>query len=320
MTQRVQTRLNVFETNSSSSHSMTLAPDKVVPLPFPKEILRAGVFILEKGEFGWEFYRHYDLPGKLQYLFTQLFSEDIPQGKPADVLANLRHSEEMFDMLCKVVEVETGCKIEVKPGSYGYIDHDSEGVGLDVFKSEAKLHQLLFNANSYIETSNDNSPVPFKIHTSKGLEYYHPVASPSDEAGSNTRVTLQLGPGGAIDWRVREYKLYQGMVPAGIIESVKWECRGQFNWYEHTNVRDSLARKLQTEHTGLKFSKSFRATNSHVKTEDFTVETGQLVLRLPVALAARVQKIEAEAVVARKRAAAKKPAAKRKPSVTKATK
>lgn len=151
-----QIRKNVFETNSSSSHSLTVSEGDITGQPFSDHTLREGVVIVGKGEYGWEFEQYYGIYDKLAYLITQINYEDIPQGDAATVTAELRESDPRFDMLCRVVEEHTGVKLQVQPGSTGYVDHQSSDVGLELFDDEKQLRQFLFNSNSYIETDNDN--------------------------------------------------------------------------------------------------------------------------------------------------------------------
>jgi hypothetical protein len=53
-----QIRKRVFETNSSSSHSLTLSPGDLVAQPFSDDVLRSGVLSVEllrlyRPRFGW---------------------------------------------------------------------------------------------------------------------------------------------------------------------------------------------------------------------------------------------------------------------------
>lgn len=169
-----QIRKKVFETNSSSSHSLTVSHGDLVALPLAPEILRAGEVTVSKGEFGWEWYRYYTVLKKIEYLVTQLFQDDVPFGTREEVTALLREQSEAFDRLCRVFEEFTGVKLYVTPGSSGYIDHDSVGVGMLELNSDEELRALLFGADSYIETGNDNRSPSRCIPTDRGDEqYYH---------------------------------------------------------------------------------------------------------------------------------------------------
>lgn len=167
-----QIRKNVFETNSSSSHSLTLSESDIIAQPFTDEVLRAGTIFVTKDEYGWEWHRYYSTSNKMDYLFTQMFRDSIPGGNPHEVTAQLREDNARFDMLCRVVEEHTGVKVLASPGSSGYIDHDSVGVGMDLFDDEEALRRFLFTDTSCVETGNDNSGPGKQISTDRGSEDY----------------------------------------------------------------------------------------------------------------------------------------------------
>jgi hypothetical protein len=184
-----QIRKNVFETNSSSSHSLTLSASDIVAQPFEAHVLRAGVLTLEKGEFGWTWERFYQAERKAAYLFTQIFHDDIPEGEAESVTKALREQSRQFDMLCRVIEEHTGVKVLATPGSEGYVDHDSDHVGMDLFHSEEKLRQFLFSPESFLETGNDNSPPDQVIPTDRGSEHYY---APRYREPNETDVAVKL--------------------------------------------------------------------------------------------------------------------------------
>lgn len=176
-----QIRNSVFETNSSSSHSLTMKPGDLVAQPFCRRVLREGILSLPVGEFGWEYRRYYSVRNKAQYLLTQVTRGRLPEVE--DITAELLSSNSQFAMLHRVIKEQTGVAIQVEK-SEGYIDHDSEGVGMSLFSDEAKLKDFLFSCESYIETSNDNSGYPFHIRTDRGLEQPYDAAYATPEAGS----------------------------------------------------------------------------------------------------------------------------------------
>lgn len=54
-----QKRCGVFETNSSSSHSLTLSQSQLVAAPWPASMLREGIIPLSVDVYGWEWRRYY---------------------------------------------------------------------------------------------------------------------------------------------------------------------------------------------------------------------------------------------------------------------
>jgi hypothetical protein len=208
LTMTQQIRKNVFETNSSSSHSLTLAKGDLVAQPFEKDVLRKGAVTLTLGDYNWEYYRYYSTLAKAGYLATQLFHRTgIPEGKPEEVTRALREQNPSFDMLCRVIWEHTGVRVLVKPGSSGGIDHESVGNGLQVFNSEDKLRKLLFSPNSYIQTGNDNEGPGKIIQTDRGPEHYY---ASRYRAPKKSHVTITLRA--ASSWSFRDMLTKNGAV------------------------------------------------------------------------------------------------------------
>lgn len=163
-----QIRQSVFETNSSSSHSLTLGQGQLVTSPFSAEELRSGFVEIPLGEFGWEWMQYHTTKGKLSYLASQIFNNQgyIDSAKNEEVL----DSEPLFEMLSKVVRDHTGCELRV----YGRaeVDHQSafgDGAnGRELFESEEKLKAFIFDPTASILTGNDNDSKPWTIRTEDG--------------------------------------------------------------------------------------------------------------------------------------------------------
>lgn len=137
-------RKNVFETNSSSSHSIVLG-DSVLEFSKGDDITD---FVIEPDEFGWEYEEHYDLKTKASYVYTY-------------ALSNKSKCEEVKNRLKKVVEEKLGVNVvftflseEYFPK--GYIDHQSHDVCEEVAFDEEKMKLFLFNENSVLTINNDN--------------------------------------------------------------------------------------------------------------------------------------------------------------------
>ena len=140
-----QIRESVFETNSSSTHSLSISSvgglyqtlrhsDGIISVPL-------GFY-----EFGWEQETYYDAESKLAYLL--IYVRDWSNGK----------QKEFFEILKEVVEKQTGCTLIDNENEDGYIDHQSvEDCDLHYMFHEPELiRQFIFNPNSYLETDNDN--------------------------------------------------------------------------------------------------------------------------------------------------------------------
>lgn len=141
-------RHSVFETNSSSTHSVSIASDSdgILESLYPNE---KGILLLKGGEFGWEWEKYNDAETKANY--CAVFAKD---------------SEELTELLHNVIKEHTGAK-EVKfldEGNIGYIDHQSNfgegGDALKVFDSPETLKNFIFNPRSWLFTGNDNDMDP----------------------------------------------------------------------------------------------------------------------------------------------------------------
>lgn len=145
----------VFETNSSSTHSITIAGSS----KHPRGTLRVddqGVCRVHPGEFGWEWEEYSDAATKAAYCLTYAKSGDH------------RDREEMLRRA--VLDEVAGCRevAFVPIGSewhpWGYIDHqslDEHDVCGPAFASEETLREFIFNTGSILRTGNDNERGPW---------------------------------------------------------------------------------------------------------------------------------------------------------------
>ncbi len=147
-----QTRNGVFETNSSSTHSISiLGKDKFI---YPKVIP-----VIEFGEYGWEEYTYSDFTDKLSYTITMLAT--LNRIEKVEDFLKLKE----FIWLKEAVEQHCGQIIKVKPlggwNNLGYVDHQSDDV-LDEFLSsdelefKVKVLDFIFNEKYGFSTGNDN--------------------------------------------------------------------------------------------------------------------------------------------------------------------
>jgi hypothetical protein len=132
----------VFETNSSSSHSVVISDGidyiDVGQLDNPLTI--------ESGEYGWGYEELRDWKSIVSYAYTYAANN----GRQDDL-----------NMLKRVVEDYTGVEVifAVSTDMYyptGYIDHQSIEVAEEMFKNEEILKKAIFGTGSYIIIDNDN--------------------------------------------------------------------------------------------------------------------------------------------------------------------
>lgn len=130
-------RQGVFETNSSSAHSVSIADETkefVLDTLYPDQ---NGEILLNGGEFGWEWFKHNDALTKANYA-AQSFN------------GNENHME----MLIDVIKEQTGAEDVLFDTENGYIDHDSYGT---CPTNREELKSFIFNKNSWLFGGNDNT-------------------------------------------------------------------------------------------------------------------------------------------------------------------
>lgn len=146
-------RQSVFETNSSSAHSISLGKDTgkqfLLDTLYPDQY---GVITIEGGEFGWDWFKANDAYTKAQYAAVASMNDE-----------NFRET------LIQVIKDQTGCEAVIfycssdqEDPNWSYIDHESYGT---CPTSYGELKDFIFNKNSWLFGGNDNSePNP---------EFYH---------------------------------------------------------------------------------------------------------------------------------------------------
>ncbi len=298
-----QIRKSVFETNSSSSHSLTMGTGDLAAVPFSPSVLRRGEVALQVGEYGWEYRRYYTPIEKLNYLLTQVTGgKDIPTGEPEDNVRTLCESHERVAMLCRVVKEHTGCDVVVNPGS-GYIDHDSEGVGMELFNNEDTLRRFIFDQTAYVETSNNNASAPWKISTDrdgkKELYYLAGIREVPDDYVEIKLKAIQeysviqgfsTSAGGAMGEQLHA-ELFKRLAATGIATHAHWTCVDTNNSFDHRDIAGHSASMLLASPPVLHVSGDFtadcdfREARSHRETR---IEDIAFQVMVPVDVAAAI--------------------------------
>lgn len=147
-------RHGLFETNSSSTHSISISDKAGVLDILPVE---AGVCKVYPGEFGWEEDTYHGAVIKASYCLTHA------KSRPEYGLGD---GERELQMLEEVIKENTGAeKVEFVPNDdgfhpWGYIDHQSiecdGGAGEPAFASKESLKSFIFNPDSWLKIDNDN--------------------------------------------------------------------------------------------------------------------------------------------------------------------
>ena len=151
----IKTRKSIFETNSSSTHSIVIAGGNV-PSKLPEEIE------FNAGEFGWQWKIYNDVRSRADYLYTSivycnLVDELIP------ILTETLESWGVTPHFSELVKKECSCPSKEHyyydfKDTFGYVDHGSQNEDFvrEVCNDETLLLNYLFGSDSYITTGNDN--------------------------------------------------------------------------------------------------------------------------------------------------------------------
>lgn len=148
-------RHGVFETNSSSSHSISIDENTMMldTSLIPNE---DGQLIIAGESFGWEWAKYNDARTKAQYCF-----------------ADSHGNESRMNMLKELLMEQTQAKEIVFPGESedrwngpggASVDHESSGTSSEAFASKDSLRAFIFNMNSILYTGNDNGSAPLNFY------------------------------------------------------------------------------------------------------------------------------------------------------------
>ena len=142
-------RQSVFETNSSSSHSLSICHNTTgmydtIP---PDE---NGVISLTGGEFGWGYEKYNDPYDKACYIAVGLMASEMMNAPE-------------YDRFISLMKEHTGAKEIIfnfstnwKDDNNSYIDHQSSYAFREAFDSDQDLKDFLFNRGSQLIIDNDN--------------------------------------------------------------------------------------------------------------------------------------------------------------------
>lgn len=172
-----QIRKNVFETNSSSTHSVSISNRN--SFYYDKDCLKNYIewdnkVHVEFGEFGWEREYYYSPYSKLQYIVTMLAETEGRKITAADELFETNGFKLINDAVAtycncdgiwidseiKMNSYEWGGKIESYLSHNGYIDHQSyeDYNSVQDFLDDYNIDitKFIFDEGVCVITDNDN--------------------------------------------------------------------------------------------------------------------------------------------------------------------
>jgi len=158
-----QIRRSVFETNSSSTHSITITHRGLANNNMPVD--RDGFIHTELGEFGWEVEDYDDQASRLSYLVTMLAEKSQIEAwwhgdKTTKEIATEIMETREFERLSDEIGRHARCKGVIIDPSEGYIDHQSheDYRSFQDFLDECgtDVVEFVFGRGNVVHTDNDN--------------------------------------------------------------------------------------------------------------------------------------------------------------------
>ncbi len=161
-----QVRRSVFETNSSSTHSITITHGKIANNNI--RVDRDGYIHTELGEFGWEVWDYKGQAERLSYLVTMLAVksdvtlwcyEDDESRTEKDIVEDIMKTHE-FEKLSDEIGRHARCSGVIIDPSDGYIDHQSHEDYRDfqdfLDQYNTNVVEFVFGRGNVVHTDNDN--------------------------------------------------------------------------------------------------------------------------------------------------------------------
>lgn len=153
-------RKGVFETNSSSTHSICISSSD--NLTDYLDIRVDGTLVLTGGQFGWEWRTYYDALTKANYcavyaLNCHRYDKDRVELEMLEkVLQEVTGAKRV--KFCIADDYDCKDKIDEEGDTlhWSYIDHQSSSVCASAFSNVDRLKQFIFNPESVLQIGNDN--------------------------------------------------------------------------------------------------------------------------------------------------------------------
>ena len=180
----IKIRRNVFETNSSSSHSITIegVPTQDSTLVPDSD----GTITLTGGQFGWTWARFNDALTKANYCAVYAQGRlGYATGEPTKIRDDY---EALLDtVLCAYTgasKVVWALSDKYNEPNYSYIDHQSleDCAAAAAFASAEALTQFIFSPNSWVFLGNDNETAPPNLmDVNREFKYTHKLSMEGTE-------------------------------------------------------------------------------------------------------------------------------------------
>lgn len=162
-----QERRCVFETNSSSTHSVCITTERRTELVYPEKL------VFRCKDFGWKYQCLTTPEEKAAYLYASILS--LQSRKDAENSKN-----KIFAILSEI-----GIECEFEQAKYfgsgwcenAYVDHAGEDEHLDfvtrVLNNRGRLLRYLLSSESFVLTGNDNEAHDVEVRVDYAHEKYY---------------------------------------------------------------------------------------------------------------------------------------------------
>ena len=170
----ISIRRNTFETNSSSSHSISLTNDYneyqyQLVSDYSEDYTDDDTLVIDLGEYGWSWNTYVEPTDKLRYLLTQLaqmlgcnsWCDHLSYAEETEYKDTIYESEE-FSMIEEAITRNTSYKKLVIGSLEGYVDHQSAQSPQSCLNEigDISYEKFIFDPNVEIRTGNDNELDP----------------------------------------------------------------------------------------------------------------------------------------------------------------
>ena len=167
-------RRNTFETNSSSSHSISLTNDYSdyqyqLVSDYSEDYTDDDTLVINLGEYGWSWNTYIEPTDKLRYLLTQLaemlgcntWCDHLSYEQEAEYKETIYESDE-FNIIEETIARNTPYKKLVIGSLKGYVDHQSARSPQSCLNAVGGVsyEEFIFNPNVKIRTGNDDEYDP----------------------------------------------------------------------------------------------------------------------------------------------------------------
>lgn len=229
---RTSIRKNFPETNSSSSHSVSisLSGKYYKPEEWNIEIQDDGTIFIPDStdDFGWEFKKYNDVLTKIQYVSSIFYVKENPKklkilkdviksftGAKRVIFEFEKNFEEEYRACLK--KNEKMCSKDIADFGSG-IDHGSNTVFPQILESKNTIKDFIFNPSSWLFLGNDNSSTPDKFF----------LTPESQEKESDAIVSIDFGGIiGRVDFELNQFPPKKNLIKTlykidqfGILDSI----------------------------------------------------------------------------------------------------